>query len=492
MAFSSNLSEFHDCFLMGFSNVEYVRRTRSARKKSILDVDYKSHVCYYIAMNSRKTCVSLFSCGGIGEISFHKNNIHVLVSNEIDADRHSVYETNFPESRTITGDIWQNVGKIVEESRDRLKEQELDLIYATPPCQGMSKNGRGKLLNQIRAGQKPEQDERNLLIVPALRIICALRPKVVIFENVPEMLDTSIFVDGILINIVEYIRKELGKDYFGNAQVVEFADYGIPQRRQRLISVFSRDPKYLDHYTTYGTLIPFQTHSKNGSDGLKKWVTLKEVIYDTPALDASSEETASYPKIPFHHVPLLDKEKYFWVSNTPPEKSAFDNQCIQCGYSNNTIHGSTYSVDGINRLNEDTPLYCEKCGALLPRPCVNENGKRRIMKGFTSAYKRMSWNSPSPALTRNLSYACSDNKLHPDQNRVLSLYEAMIIHTINSYDYQWKRADGKKVSDKLIRELIGESIPPMFIDLLILHLRNIELGIVEQNNNCVQKELLFV
>ena len=95
------------------------------------------------------------------------------------------------------------------------------------------------------------------------------------------------------------------------------------------------------------------------------------------------------------------------------------------------------------------------------------------MKGFTSAYKRMSWDKPSNALTTNLSYACSDSKIHPDQNRVLSLYEAFIIHTISDFNYSWNRLDGAKISDKTIREIIGESIPPRGLKIIIQHLIDI-------------------
>ena len=65
-----------------------------------------------------------------------------------------------------------------------------------------------------------------------------------------------------------------------------------------------------------------------------------------------------------------------------------------------------------------------RCGELLPRPSVERNGKRELMRGYISAYKRMSYDKPASAPTRNLSYACSDNKLRPEQNRVLSLFEA--------------------------------------------------------------------
>ena len=107
---------------------------------------------------------------------------------------------------------------------------------------------------------------------------------------------------------------------------------------------------------------------------------------------------------------------------------------------------------------------------------MKELNKYRLMKGYTSAYKRMSWDLPASTLTRNLSYACSDNKLHPEQNRVLSLHEAMRLHTVYEYDFKWVRADGRKVSDKLIRELIGESIPPAGLEIIFSFIASILRG----------------
>jgi DNA (cytosine-5)-methyltransferase 1 len=92
------------------------------------------------------------------------------------------------------------------------------------------------------------------------------------------------------------------------------------------------------------------------------------------------------------------------------------------------------------------------------------------MSGYTSAYKRMKGSLPASALTRNLSYACSDHKLHPTQHRVLSLHEAFILHTVADYPYRWARADGKRLSDKTVREIIGESIPPMGLERIFASL----------------------
>ena len=107
---------------------------------------------------------------------------------------------------------------------------------------------------------------------------------------------------------------------------------------------------------------------------------------------------------PLHKVPLLDDKKIWWLSNTPEGATAFNNQCVnpECLYNGNTLHGAKHNKEGINRANSDTPLYCEKCGSLLPRPYVEgKDGQKRIMKGFTSAYKRMSWDEPASTLTQN-------------------------------------------------------------------------------------------
>ena len=95
------------------------------------------------------------------------------------------------------------------------------------------------------------------------------------------------------------------------------------------------------------------------------------------------------------------------------------------------------------------------------------------MKGFTSAYKRMSWDEPASTLTKNFQYACSDNKVHPSQTRVLSLWEGIVIQTISQYPYSFK-LNGKQVRDGLIRDTIGESVPPKVTDLVCKNILRIE------------------
>ena len=164
-----------------------------------------------------------------------------------------------------------------------------------------------------------------------------------------------------------------------------------------------------------------------------------------------------------------DEKKIFWVDNTKEGETAFNNQCVnpECRYQGNKTHGASHDKDGINKSHTDTPLYCEKCGALLPRPWVEDKktGEKRLMKGFVSAYKRMKWDEPASTLTQNFQFACSDNKIHPKQSRVLSLYEGLVLQSITKYNFSFA-IDGKTCSDGLIRDTIGESVPPHVIDLI--------------------------
>ncbi len=408
------------------------------------------------------SAISLFSSAGIGDLALQHLPVSVLVSCELLDDRHQVYQANFPETSALTGDIWELWPKVVNKTQERLKGSTLDILFATPPCQGMSKNGRGKLLQAVRNGSKPALDVRNRLIIPTLKIAQVLKPRLVVLENVPEMENTLIMTeDGRLVPILDLVREELGTEYDGEAKVVEFADYGVPQRRQRLITVFTRDEAMLALFKKRRFLHPRPTHSQDGKSGKQPWITVRDVISRMPLLDAGNPATARGDD-ELHFVPLLDEDKYFWVRHTPPERGAFDNQCVACGYDTNPVHGNFRDEGGINRSSRDTPVRCLKCGELLPRPWVRdkETGEHRLMRGFTSAYKRMNWDLPASALTTNLAYACSDNKLHPEQHRVLSLREALMLHTITDFDYRFERADGKKVTTGLIYEIIGESIPP--------------------------------
>lgn len=425
-----------------------------------------------------KNAISLFSSSGIGDLGLAANNIKTIIGCELLADRMALFQANNPDAKCFNGDIFELKDDIINYYNKNYNEPPY-LIIATPPCQGMSSNGMGKMLSIYRKGLRPKQDPRNQLIIPAISIIKALQPNWIILENVANMGNTFIFDENNnLINIIDYIKRELGDIYIGCPQVIDVADYGVPQHRKRLLTVLSKKninaSKYLKEN---GSLLPRPTHSATDTLFTKHWITLREAIGKLPELRAEKGKNKAPKFNVLHKVPLLDEKKLFWIDNTPAGATAFNNQCINpnCLYQNNRTHGASHNKDGINQSNTNTPLYCEKCGELLPRPWVEdkETGEKRLMKGFVSAYKRMLWDEPASTLTQNFQYACSDNKLHPTQSRVLSLYEGLVLQSIADYPYSFE-LNGKLVGDGLIRDTIGESVPPRVIDIICQNIIEID------------------
>lgn len=428
----------------------------------------------------KKRAVSLFSSSGIGDLGLKENGIETVVACELLKERMQLFANNYPETKCFTGNIWDLKKDIITYYKENFSEPPF-LLIATPPCQGMSSNGMGKMLSDYRKGLRPKLDERNRLIIPAIKIIKELNPEWIIIENVANMQNTMILdEENTLINIIEYIYKNLSPTYVGVPQVIDTADYGVPQHRKRLITILTRTEVGKTEFYKNNSLLPPTTHAEKETSHKKAWRTIRDTIYGLPPLRAEKGKNI-YKQNILHRVPILDEKKLFWLDNTPEGETAFNNQCINpcCLYNNNTKHTSQITKDGINKYGANTPLYCEKCGALLPRPYVEEKNTKikRIMKGYTSAYKRMEWDKPASTLTQNFQFACSDNKVHPSQSRVLSLYEGMLIQTIANYKFKFELGN-KFVTESLIRDTIGESVPPLVIDLICKHI--IEIS----KNNC--------
>ncbi len=424
---------------------------------------------------TERQALCLFSSAGIGELGIVANGIKILSSNELLRDRHALYKQNFPNTQAFLGDIREVKDDLLHSVRASKRTEELFLLYATPPCQGMSSNGAGRLKHEARIGNRSEIDERNRLVIPTMQIINALRPIWVLIENVPGMERTVIQDEhGKDVLILDYITRRLGSEYSGWSEVVACSDFGIPQTRKRLIAIYTRDPKGIEFAQA-------QSRSFFQDSDHRPVRTLRDAIGHLPSLDSRKGFEAKPDFNEYHYVPLMKDEKYWWVSHTREGDTAYNNQCVAegCGYQNNPLHRDVQE-DGRWTSSKSTPIYCEKCGGLLPRPNIidRKTGKRRLIRGYHSAYRRMLWDEPARALTRNMQFEASDNKIHPSQNRVLSLYEAMILQTVADYDYSFK-IDGKVVPRSLIAKVLGESVPPLLIDIICRKMIGISEGRVK-------------
>ncbi|MBX7000558.1 DNA cytosine methyltransferase [Bacillus sp. FSL K6-0046] len=412
--------------------------------------------------------ISLFSGGGIGDIGFRKAGLKPIVLNELENYRAQIAKRNFPEANVIKGDIKDKLKEIEIFTKNFLEtknSEELFLISATPPCQGMSKNGIGTILKAMREGKRPKVDERNLLFTYSIELVEKLKPRYFFFENVDRMLNTY-YIDNDKkqkILMVDYFEQKMSSiGYKGEFRIVNFADYGLPQNRRRLVGLFSRKDLHLDK----SLLFPKQTHSSNPSLFEKQHITLREAIDFLPKLDSKSAESAHSDYHPLHQVPVSRPDLYYWISNTKEGDTAFNNnKCPICSF-----------------IASKEDLYCPKCSHLLPKPVVEKDGMLRMIKGYISAYKRMKFDEPAPTITTRSAYAGSDNNVHPEQNRVLSIYEVALLQGIYPEEFKWgpivKTLRGKEVIEEignitLLRDILGEPVSPVFSKKVADHLLEI-------------------
>ena len=369
-------------------------------------------------MESRLKAISLFANVGVAEAYLEELGIDVVLANEIDEKRADFYRHLYPKADMVCGDITKK--EIQDLIISKSQKHGIDLVMATPPCQGMS-----------IVGKMDPLDERNHLIFYAILIIKQLKPKYIFLENVPQLLTTKIKVDDEVMLIPEYLHKELGNDYnFAEQTLVSAKDYDVPQMRKRNIFLISRkDMKYQWEMP--------KPH---------KQITLKEAIGDLPSVDPilreGMEETlklfpdfnkkkaAALKVSKFHFPPKHAKKHVITMMHTPSGKTAFDN-----------------------------PVYYPK----------KDNGER--VNGHYNTYRRYDWNKPCRTITQNNGVISSLCCVHPgrpyktkdgetlySEPRCLTLLELFIV---SSLPRDWNVPDW--ADEQLIRKVIGEGIPPMLV-----------------------------
>lgn len=417
---------------------------------------------------------SLFSGGGLGDVGIEWGlGIPVLGACEIIASRAVLLGRNFPQTKVFAGDVWELQNDYVSFFQKRLRTKSPWLLTLSPPCQGMSSNGAGRISASIRNGNRPKEDERNRLILPGINILEKLKPDWFVLENVRRMENTIIRnEDGRAENILQCLGRRLHPfGYSIRANIMDFRGFGVPHHRERLITIGCRLPAVVELHKPVEEIFseqasPFHSNFTHGGKGQPPFVSLRQAIGHLPPLDA--REKLEDPQDPYHCVPKWNEDQYFWMQTTPEGQTAYDNdKCVKCG-----------------RVSKNPTETTCGCGFQLPRPQVSKFGARRLVRGFRSSYRRMWWDKPGATLTMNSGVISSDLKGHPEQNRVLSLREIMILSTLQhprwkkSYSFEGisygRTGNGKNFSQKLIREVIGESIPPLAMTRIVERLLELD------------------
>lgn len=169
-------------------------------------------------MTSRLLVTDLFSgAGGLSE-GFRQAGCRILVGSDIDPDACATYALNFPEAIAVHGDI--------REAKVRARvtaaaTMDVDIIVGGPPCQAFS---------QMRNHSRLIDDPRNSLYREFVRILNKLEPKAFVMENVLGLEQ---------MGVREQVLEDLSLDgiYNVSSQVLDAADFGVPQTRKRIIFI---------------------------------------------------------------------------------------------------------------------------------------------------------------------------------------------------------------------------------------------------------------
>jgi len=198
--------------------------------------------------------VSLFSGAGGLDLGFLMAGHEIVWANDNFPDAVETYKANLG-SHIVCGDIC-NV--------DVSQIPPCDIVIGGFPCQGFS----------IANMKRHADDHRNELYKMLIKVIVAKRPKFFVAENVKGILTLE---HG---NVIKMIMNDFNSiDYTAVYKVLNAADYGVPQIRNRVIIVGVRND--IDFKYEY----PYPTHNEIGSNGLKKWVSVKTALKDIPDPD---------------------------------------------------------------------------------------------------------------------------------------------------------------------------------------------------------------
>ncbi len=235
--------------------------------------------------------LSLFSNVGFGEVLLKNFGINVVCANEMLSDRCELYKDLHPDTEVVCGDISDsNIQNSIFDYTEGIK---IDLILATPPCQGMS----------VANATKNPNDPRNKLIVHAMDFFAKLIPDYMLIENVPGFAKTFININGSTINTVDYIKSRLPSGHSLTFDILNAKDYNTPQSRKRFIGLISKDGSW-------------ELPKKNS-----KIQTVRDAISHLPSMESGESSD-----LPWHYAKSHNSNHVMWMKNTPTGETAFNNK----------------------------------------------------------------------------------------------------------------------------------------------------------------------
>jgi DNA (cytosine-5)-methyltransferase 1 len=360
-------------------------------------------------MHSRPKFISFFAGARGLDLGLEMAGWECLAANEFDKVACDTIRENAPNVRLYAEDIRRITPQRLSKDL-KLKAGELFAVVGGPPCQAFSTAGRRLGLN----------DERGNVFLHFLDIISVLRPKYAIFENVRGLLSAPLnhrphfergagepdLADdekpgGALKLILANLRRS---GYNTTFNLYNTANFGVPQSRERLVFIASREGERVPH------LRP--THDPKSAHGLLPWVTFREAL---KPLRRIKHHYVSFPSGRLEHYKLLGPGQNW--RDLPREL-----QPLAMGNSFNSGGGKT---------------------------------------GF---YRRLSWDKPSPTLVTRPNMKATD-LCHPSELRPLSVEEYAAIQTFpREYTFSGKLDDQYRQIGNAVPCLFAQAIGAHVLD----------------------------
>ena len=343
-------------------------------------------------------CIELFAgAGGLGT-GFLNAGFNIICANDIWKPAAETYIANHPNIKYIIDDISNVTGNMLLEGTG-YKKDDIDVIIGGPPCQGFSTLGKRFI-----------DDPRNKLFKEYIRIVDEIRPKFFVMENVSGIL--SMQKGKVLNNIIKSFNNI---KYKVECRLLNAAEYGVPQNRERVIFIGTR----LNTKIKY----PEKKYSLSDNSDLHKALTFRDATSDLPL--SETEEIIEYltpPQNEFQEA--IRGNSLFLTNHKPPNHS-----------------------DKARRMMEYIPEGSSAWEVDLPEDL-------RPTSGYGNTYARLNSSQPGMTITRNYACISSSRCIHPFVDRGLTAREAARIQSFpDSYIFKGTKTD--------IEIEIGNSVPPI-------------------------------
>ncbi len=355
--------------------------------------------------------IDLF-CGTTGfstGFSKYHTNYQLIGAVDLDADAAETARKNHLNACVLTSDL----SRLSPRKFGRmLPSAEIGLIVGGPPCQGFSS------LRPFRSSDF--EDPRNSLFEQFASFVAYFRPAVFVLENVVGILTHK---SGTTLSALIECFSSLGYDC--DWRIVNAANYGVPQKRERFILIGSNTgvapsfPKPTHAFA--GRVIGYRDRSKmvHAAEGLPPATTVEEAIGDLPPV-ASGERAFNYT------LPPLNAYQAARRASSPKL----------------TLH--------------EAPRHSQKILEIIRHAGRNISSipPHLITSGFSSSYSRLDADAPANTMTVKFQSAASSRCIHPTQDRALTLREGA---RLQSFDDHFVFA-GSATS---IASQIGNAVPPL-------------------------------